>query len=194
MLTVIFGGTFNPFHIGHYEILKSLNNDERIEKILLMPDRFPPHKTSEFLIDDETRIEMCRIVSEDFSKCELCLLEFEREGRSYTFDTVTELKSKYPEKDFAFAMGGDMFVYFTKWWKYKELIKMLKFVVFNRTATNNAEFESSLKALTAEGMEVILKDDIITDVSSTQLRSSFDENKRLLPEKVYSFLKDRGVY
>ena len=194
MYTVIFGGTFNPFHIGHYEILKALDSDPQVEKILLMPDRLPPHKTSEFLIDDETRIQMCRIASEDFPKCQLCLIEFEREGKSYTVDTVTLLKERYPNRNFAFAMGGDMFVYFKKWRKYEELIKMLSFFVFKRSVTDTREFDKVFEELITEGMKIILKDEVIPAVSSTQLRRDFEKNKDLLPEKVYYYLKDRGVY
>ena len=194
MYTVIFGGTFNPFHIGHYEILKALDSDPQVEKILLMPDRLPPHKTSEFLIDDETRTQMCRIASEDFPKCQLCLIEFEREGKSYTVDTVKLLKERYPHKDFAFAIGGDMFVSFKLWRKYEELIKMLSFFVFNRSATDLEEFHNVFEELTEEGMKIILKDDIIPAVSSTELRQEFENNKDLIPEKIYKFLKEGGVY
>ena len=194
MYICVFGGTFNPFHIGHYEILKALQSDESVEKILLMPDRLPPHKTSEFLIDDETRIEMCRLASKDFPKCQLCLIEFEREGKSYTVDTVKLLKERYPHKDFAFAIGGDMFVSFKLWRKYEELIKMLSFFVFNRSATDLEEFHNVFEELTEEGMKIILKDDIIPAVSSTELRQEFENNKDLIPEKIYKFLKERGVY
>ena len=194
MYICVFGGTFNPFHIGHYEILKALDSDPRVEKILLMPDRLPPHKTSEFLIDDESRIQMCKIASEDFTKCELCLIEFEREGKSYTVDTVKLLKERYPDKDFAFAIGGDMFVSFKQWRKYEELIKMLSFFVFKRSATDMEEFGNVFKELTKEGMRIILKDDIIPAVSSTELRNNFEKSKHLLPENIYNYLKDRGVY
>ena len=194
MYICVFGGTFNPFHIGHYEILKALDSDPRVEKILLMPDRLPPHKTSEFLIDDESRIQMCKIASEDFTKCELCLIEFEREGKSYTVDTVKLLKERYPDKDFAFAIGGDMFVSFKQWRKYEELIKMLSFFVFKRSATDMEEFGNVFKELTKEGMRIILKDDIIPAVSSTELRNNFEKSKDLLPERIYNYLKERGVY
>ena len=194
MYTVIFGGTFNPFHIGHYEILRALNSDPQVEKILLMPDRLPPHKTSEFLIEDKMRTQMCRIAAGDFQKCQLSLIEFEREGKSYTVDTVKLLKERYPDRDFAFAIGGDMFVSFKKWRKYEELIKMLSFFVFKRSATDTQEFDKVFEELTAEGMKIILKDEVIPAVSSTQLRRDFEKSKHLLPEKVYYYLKDRGVY
>ena len=91
----VFGGTFNPFHIGHYEMLKSVCELTFIDKVFLTPDRIPPHKKCDFLASDEDRIEMCRIAAKDFSKCELCLIEFEREGKSYTYDTVCDLKQKF---------------------------------------------------------------------------------------------------
>lgn len=194
MLTAIFGGTFNPFHIGHYEMLKSLQNDSNIEKILLIPDRLPPHKTSEFLIDDETRIEMCKIAAEEFSKCELCLIEFERKGKSYTYDTLMLLKEKNPKTNFAFVMGGDMLVYFHKWYKYKELIKMVPFIVFKRTTTDESEFNTYIDVLKNEGMNIILKNDLIPNISSTEIRADFKNNKALITPKIYDFLTKRGVY
>ena len=74
-LTAIFGGTFNPFHIGHYEMLKVLNSYSSIDEIFLLPDKIPPHKVCDILADDSDRIEMCRIATNDFSKAKLCLLE-----------------------------------------------------------------------------------------------------------------------
>jgi len=194
MFTAIFGGTFNPLHMGHYEIIKALENDERIEKIWLMPDRIPPHKSADLLIDDDDRIEMCKIVADKFSKCELCLFEFEREGRSYTYDTISLLQKKYPESKFAFVCGGDMLVYFDKWWNYDKLMKMLPFFVFARTDTNTVVFNESIEKFRKMGMEIFLKEEKIPAVSSTQIRNAFFENEKMLPGEVFAFLKSRGVY
>ena len=65
--TAIFGGTFNPFHIGHYEMLKALENNENIDEILLLPDKIPPHKTSDYLASDEHRIEIGVLVRPFFN-------------------------------------------------------------------------------------------------------------------------------
>lgn len=194
MYTAIFGGTFNPFHNGHYEMLKALNNDDRIEKILLMPDSLPPHKTAEFLVSDDIRIEMCRIAADDFNKCELCLIEFEREGKSYTYDTVKLLQKKFPDTHFAFVCGGDMLVYFDKWWKHEELMKMLPFFVFRRTDTADSEFDSCVDCFLKQGMKIFLKDERIPNVSSTKLRNDFSLAKQFLPRKIFEFLNERGAY
>lgn len=193
-LTAIFGGTFNPFHIGHYEMLKALNDCEDIGKVLIMPDNIPPHKKCDVLASDEERIKMCEIVAKDFPKSELCLIEFEREGRSYTYDTVLELKKRYKNENFSFVMGGDMLVYFDKWYNYELLIKEIPFIVFKRSDTDNAEFIGCVDALRKKGMEITVMDKVIPCVSSTEIRQNFKLAKPLLPQGIYEFLNERGIY
>ena len=193
-LTAIFGGTFNPLHIGHYEMLRALENDSSIEKIFIMPDRIPPHKVCDFLAEDDVRIEMCRIAAEDFSKAELCLIEFEREGKSYSYDTVLNLKDKYKDKDFVFVCGGDMLVTFDRWYKYEELMKEVPFIAFKRSDIDNTLFVEVTERLSQEGMKITLKEEIIPSVSSTEIREDFKKAKKLLPKKIYDYLVERGVY
>ncbi len=193
-LTAIFGGTFNPLHIGHYEILKALQSDNDVEKIFLMPDRIPPHKTCDFLADDETRIEMCHIAAKDFPKAQICLIEFQREGKSYTFDTVNELQKKYKNENFAFVCGGDMLISFDKWYKYEELAKMLPFFAFRRSDTDNILFDECVNKFSKIGMKIKVMDKIIPSVSSTEIRSDFAKAKELLPDKIFEFLYEKGIY
>lgn len=190
--TAIFGGTFNPFHNGHYEMLKALQNDERIDEIWIMPDRIPPHKECDYLPLDSDRINMCEIMTKEFSKASVCLIEFEREGKSYSYDTVLELKEKYPEKNFVFVCGGDMFVYFPKWYRYEDLMKLLPFYVFSRVGTKAEEFYESVEQFEKMGMNIILNGSQISDISSTMFRKSGTPS--LLPEKIYDYIKERGIY
>ncbi len=192
--TAIFGGTFNPLHIGHYEMLSALQNDENIDKIFIMPDKIPPHKVCNFMASDDTRIEMCHIASKDFSKAEVCLIEFERTGKSYSYDTVMLLKERYKQDNFIFVCGGDMLVYFPKWYKYEELMKLVPFMAFRRSDTNNSLFDSCVDSFKKKGMNIIVKQEIISSVSSTEIRNDFHSSKALLPEKIYEFLLSRGEY
>ena len=192
--TAIFGGTFNPLHIGHYEMLSALEKDNQIDEIWLMPDRIPPHKVCDFLAHDKDRIEMCRIAAEDFKKTQLCLAEFERQGKSYTYDTVTEFLKKYPDKTFTFVCGGDMLITFDKWYRYEELMKLLPFTVFRRTDTDSAEFDRMLDKLTAKGMKITVMSEVITAVSSSYIRNNLDKSRGLLPKKIYNYILDRGIY
>ena len=190
--TAIFGGTFNPFHKGHYEMLSALENCDKISKILIMPDKIPPHKSVEFLASDSDRLNMCKLVAEDFSKAEVCDIEFEREGKSYTYDTIKLLQKAYPNDNLAFVCGGDMLVYFEHWYKADELMKMLPFIVFGRGSTNESEFAECITKYSEKGMQIILMDEEISNISSTDFRTS--QMKDLLPEKVYNYIKERGIY
>lgn len=190
--TAIFGGTFNPFHNGHYEMLKALQDDASVDEIFLMPDRIPPHKECDYMPNDACRIEMCRLIADEFSKATLCLIEFEREGKSYSYDTVSELKQKYPEKDFVFVCGGDMFVYLPKWYRWEDLIKLLPFYVFSRVGTENEEFSACVEKFSEMGLKIILNNTPIANISSTEFRNS--KNPALLPQKIYNYIKERGIY
>ena len=191
-ITAIFGGTFNPFHIGHYEMLKALQEDENIEEIWIMPDNIPPHKVCDFLAGNSARIEMCKIAAEDFKKAKVCLIEFEREGKSYSYDTVLELKQKFPQRQFAFVCGGDMFISFDKWYRYEELMKLVDFIVFKRSDTDVEVFSECVKRFSKMGMNITVKEEEIPNVSSTQFRKS--NLYSLLPEKIYKYIKDSGIY
>lgn len=192
--TALFGGTFNPPHMGHYEMLGILEKDPDIEEIWITPTKIPPHKVCSFLADDEFRIKMCEALSSDFSKAKVSLIEFERDGKSYTFDTVKLLKERYPEKNFIFAMGGDMLVTFDEWYKYEELLKMLPFIAFRRADIDNTEFDEKAELFTRMGMDLRVMDSEITDISSTELRDDFKALKGFLPEKVYNLIKDEEIY
>ena len=192
LYTAVFGGTFNPFHIGHYEMLKALNESEKIGKILIMPDKIPPHKSADDLAADADRIKMCEIASSDFCKATVCTVEFNRQGKSYTYDTVKLLKKMYPKDNLAFVCGGDMLVYFDKWYKSDELMKMLPFIVFSRVTTDSEKFFDSVERFKKMGMQIILMDDEITGVSSTDFRNT--PKKEFLPEKIYDYIKVRGLY
>ncbi len=192
--TAIFGGTFNPLHIGHYEMLSALEECPQIDEIWLMPDRIPPHKVCDFLAHDKDRIEMCRIAAEDFKNTQLCLAEFERQGKSYTYDTVTDFLKKYPDKTFTFVCGGDMLITFDKWYRYEELMKLLPFTVFRRTDTDSAEFDRMLDKLTAKGMKITVMSEVITAVSSSYIRNNLEKSRDLIPQKIYNYILDRGIY
>ncbi len=192
--TAVFGGTFNPPHIGHYQMLEALENSEIVEKILLMPDRVPPHKICDFLAADSDRIEMCRIMAQDFSKAELCLIEFERAGKSYSYDTVSLLKTRFPEIELAFVCGGDMLMSFEKWYKFEELMKLVPFIVFGRSDILPEELKFKVNQLSNMGMKIIPMKEKITAAASSQIRKNIGESAELLPIKVYNYIKEKGIY
>ena len=194
-VTAIFGGTFNPFHMGHYEMLSAVNRLSLVDKVLLMPDNVPPHKVCDFLASDHDRIKMCSIICEDFKKTQLELLEFEREGKSYTFDTVCLLEEKYPNEKFYFVCGGDMITSLNTWYKWDRLIKKVGFIAFKRQGEDE-DFNKAVEALRENGAEIYVMPDVITEVSSTELRKAINSEKSrsLLPFEIYKYIIEKGIY
>lgn len=186
----IFGGTFNPFHIGHYQMLESICNLDFVDKVFVMPDKIPPHKEFNDVVDDIHRQNMCKIVCDDFNKAQPCLLEFEREGKSYTVDTIKLLRSKYTNDNFFVVIGGDMLSTLDTWYNWQELIKLTSFIAFKRAGLT--DFDESYERLTNYGANIIVIDDKIADISSTKLRKKVDKN--LLPQKIYDYIAEKGIY
>ena len=193
-VTVFFGGTFNPLHIGHYEIVTALCEREEIDKVYIMPDRIPPHKSDAFLAPDEDRIEMCRLAAKAHEKAEVLTVEFEREGKSYTFDTVCELERRYPDTRFCMACGGDMVATLDRWYRGEELIRKIPFYGFKRAG--EADFDAHVQRLREKGAQITVLDKEITEVSSTALRELLANGgtTKLLPPEIYEYIIKRGLY
>ena len=104
------------------------------------------------------------------------------------------MKERYPDANFYFVLGGDMLVYFPKWYKSDELMKMMDFIAFRRSDTDNTEFDKSVQAFRNKGMKITVLDNEIPNVSSTEIRENFSSSKELLPKKIYEYLRERGVY
>lgn len=190
IFTAVFGGTFNPFHIGHYEMLTSLCEKSWIDSVFVMPDRIPPHKVCDYIADDFHRIKMCELACSDFSKAELCLLEFEREGKSYTVDSIIQLKEKYPDRKFAVVCGADMIATLDTWKNYKQLFSITEFIAFNRA--EDTDFLNQVKEKEKLGAKITVIDEKITDVSSTDLRKNIVKDN--FPQKIYDYIIEKGIY
>lgn len=187
----IFGGTFNPFHIGHYEMLRALCNDPFFDIVYVMPDKIPPHKTCDFLASDEDRINMCKLALSDFKKAHLLLTEFERDEKSYTSDTVEILKSRFPDTEFYITVGSDMLETLDTWHDYKKLFSNASFVAFRRE-NDYERFNKNLLKMREKGAIIRVMSDEITEISSSQLRACI--SPEFIPEKIYEYIKKKGIY
>ena len=186
----IFGGTFNPFHNGHLEIINTLVASDAFDKILIIPTNIPPHKNAPMLASGDDRLTMCSLALKNFKNVEVCDIELRRNGPSYTIDTVRELKKLY-NADVHVVCGGDMITTLYSWKNYNELIKYAKFVAFRRVGTDNSDFDLAVEKIRLDGGFVTVIDADITDVSSTVIRNG-DSSK--LPVAVSEYIKEKGLY
>ena len=192
----IFGGTFNPIHIGHCEIIRELSANPLVDSLILIPTKIPPHKSSAFLASAEHRYKMCEIIANDYNNVTVSSIELYREGLSYTIDTVNSLIKLYPNRDIALTIGGDMLVSFSRWKDYLQLLKKCTLFVFKRTDVTDVEYTDAIKHLTDLGAKIVEINKTITDISSTEIRNSLSLNKHCfyLDPRINDYIQNNNLY
>lgn len=166
----IFGGTFNPIHNGHVHLLTHYLKALDLDKILVIPTKFPPHKEAENLVSTEMRLEMCKLAVTGIERVEVSDIELLRSGKSYTIDTIEELSKKNPEALFYLLVGSDMFLEFQKW---REWEKILSKVILCTASRHNDELNLLYKIgekLSFYGKGTRVFDFEALPMSSTQIR------------------------
>jgi nicotinate-nucleotide adenylyltransferase len=133
MHIAVLGGTFNPIHFGHLRVAEEVVDGLAIDKVVFMPASTPPHKPGQNLPEPGLRLEMVGIAIKDNPRFEVSDMEIRRGGRSFTFETVRELKEQGP-KDLrvSLIMGSDSFNEITTWCEYEELVTIASFIVVPR--------------------------------------------------------------
>ena len=117
MKTAIYGGSFNPPHLGHVRAAAAVMEKLGPDRLLIIPTNIPPHKEmAQGSPSPEQRMELCRLAFGDIPGAELSDMEIKREGRSYSADTVGSLREMYPQDELYLVMGSDMFLSFCQWY------------------------------------------------------------------------------
>ncbi|MDO4364512.1 MAG: nicotinate (nicotinamide) nucleotide adenylyltransferase [Clostridia bacterium] len=194
MKTGIFGGAFNPVHNGHLALAEHYKKSLSLDRIIFIPTADPPHKPSDGLIDGKERINMLNLC---VGKNELVSdMEFRRDGKSYTYLTLCELKELYPDDEFYLIVGADQFFYFEKWYKFEEIMSLATVVTAAREKNQYDEM-LGFKAEHPNLADVIVSEFDVIDISSSQIRDMIkngEDVSEFIPKKVNEYIKEHGLY
>ena len=216
----LFGGTFNPIHSGHIQVIQEVKQGFGLDKIFIIPSALPPHKAPDGLVDAGDRIEMIRLSFSNHPDFSVSDVELNRSGPSYTIDTVRHFKSILPEAAKLFLiLGSDAFLEIDTWKSYKDLFLLIPFIVMsrgtqgkNRRVFERKTVEDYLKSKISEGytlsasqssyihkekQAVFVFDVTPIDISSTKIRHLIKTGrliKSLVPDIVEAFIKSKGLY
>ena len=194
----IYGGTFNPPHLGHIQAAKAAVQALGLSKLLLIPDNIAPHKElPPGSPGPEQRLEMLRLAAEGAPELEVSDLELRREGGSYTFQTILTLKEQYPEAQLILLMGTDMFASFDTWKNTDIILSHAALGVLCRGEKGEQEAIAEKAAqLSAGGARVELVNNPVLAISSTQLRRliAFGCAEPFLPKPVAEYIRQHGLY
>lgn len=197
----IYGGTFNPPHLGHLTAAAAVIATLKLDKLLLIPASIPPHKDLPAgSATAEQRLEMTRMAGEQLglgSKVETLDMEVRRAGKSFTSDTLAELKAQFPEDELWLLMGTDMFLSLQDWHEPQEILRLVRVAAFSRTGDPEQQRFARQKAYLEEtfGAQVtVVENPHVVDISSTRLRQLLPEGREYLPEAVYGYILRQRLY
>ncbi len=216
----LFGGTFNPIHMGHVQVIREVKKGFDLDKIFIIPSALPPHKETAGIINVLDRIEMIRLAFSDDSDFVVSDVELKRSGFSYTIDTVHHFKSILPENtELYFIVGSDAFLEVDTWKSYKDLFLLIPFIVMYRSTAGQSDMVLQWKNLGNyikskisdrykhsasqsgyfhdEKQPVFLFEVTPVDISSTEIRKRISKGhsiKSLVPEIVEDLIKTKGLY
>ncbi len=184
MNLIVFAGTFNPIHTGHLIIAEHIREYMDCSKILFIPSYNPPHKNN-LLVEAEHRLNMVKLATYDNPYFEVCDIEFQMKGISYTINTIRKLYEENPDINdkINFIIGADAYLEIDSWYQSDELKKILNFVVLARP--NSPKIN-----------DIVIKTPVI-DISSSNIRLRVKNDKSiryLVSERVREYIYEQKLY
>ena len=193
----IFGGTFNPVHKGHVSALKKILSAVSLDRVLVLPDRIPPHKSAEGLVSGSDRLEMCRIAFSSIENTEISDWELKNEGKSYSVITLRHFHEVFPEDKLYFIMGSDMLASFESWYRYEEILTLCSLICVSRSQEDTDRLEGYADKLRSKGGEVIIVPVEPFEISSSQIRDMLKKDLDCtcyLDENVVQYIMSENLY
>ena len=198
MRIVVYGGSFNPPHLGHVEAARTVSAELAPDKFLIIPTNVsPPKMLAEGSPEPRARLEMCRLAFADIPGAEISDMELQREGTSYTAQTVEELRHSFPDDELVLVMGTDMFLSFETWYRFEYLLENCTLAVLARDEDEDVQLRRQRDALAEKyGARVIIlkHDPVAASSSDIRERLRFGIGSELLPDSVYSEIIRRHYY
>ena len=198
MRVAIFGGSFNPPHLGHLHFAREAAEKLGCDRFLIVPAHEPPHKEmAEGSPTPQQRLEMCRLCFADIPNAEVSDIELKRGGRSYTADTLRELSARWPEAELVLLVGTDMLMTLDHWYDAAYLLSRAVIAAIQRAPEELTAIEkkaAELKARFGAKVEVLAAKPF--PVSSTEIRAALPERggQDKLADSVYAYIIRNRLY
>ncbi|MCG6893330.1 MAG: nicotinate-nucleotide adenylyltransferase [Desulfobacteraceae bacterium] len=216
----LFGGTFNPVHQGHLLAADSVRDAFGLSSVILIPAAVPPHKASSELAEAQDRRRLLELAVRGHKGLEVCPIELNRSGPSYTIDTVRELqRHRFRSVEMMFIVGADAFLEIDTWKSFSELLRLVPFIVISRPekrlasegslqdavdrflrsrVSKRCQYEAGRNRFFCPGMQFVYPYAFSAlDVSATQIRNRIRKGRSLsglVPPLVEACIREKGLY
>ncbi|HEX5374690.1 MAG TPA: nicotinate-nucleotide adenylyltransferase [Solirubrobacterales bacterium] len=192
----VLGSAFNPPHLGHLALAQEALWQLGLDEVVLVPTGEAPHKR---IADDpgrELRLAMTRLAAADDSRFSVSTLEVERDGPSYTYETLELLADERGDRELVFVMGADAAVGLESWREPRRVTELARLAVARRAGVSEADVAAVMRSLDAEGRATMLEMPQF-GVSSSAVRERAGAGRPLrylVPESVARFIEEKGIY
>ena len=187
MKLIFFGGSFDPPHRGHYEIIQYCCN--KCDQLVLMPSTLSPLKNQPPIAESHHRSKMLELLTLDIDfPIQIDNWEFTQSGPNYTYQTIQYLEKQYPEYSISMVIGADQLIKFQKWKKYKEILSSVHILGFNRAYCDYTPLS---------GMNLTWIEDFNVNISSTAIREKIAKGKHIgneLTHSVQDYIQENNLY
>ncbi|MEM1214216.1 MAG: nicotinate (nicotinamide) nucleotide adenylyltransferase [Bacteroidota bacterium] len=187
--TGLFFGSFNPVHVGHLIIANFMATQTDLDEVWMVVSPQNPHKKKQSLARDHDRLHLVRLAIDDNPHLRASDIEFGLPQPSYTIDTLTYLREKYPQRQFTLIMGGDNLATLHKWKNYEIILRDYEIYVYQRPQYELGELQDHPK--------VKRFDAPLMQISASYIRRCLREGhsvQYLVPEAVFDYLEGSGMY
>lgn len=196
MKLLLFGGTFDPPHTGHINILENAIAAVQPDEVWVMPAGVPPHKQAS-AAPAALRLQMCGCFSPLFPGLVVSDWEIRQQGKSYTLNTVEWLLRQKLGAEIFLCVGSDMLLGFTAWHRWRQLLQMVVLVVQSRAVGDDAALYAAAQVLKAEGGRVLFAGGAVEEVSSSGLRAALAAGQDVwdkIPPQAAAVIRQNGLY
>jgi len=194
----IMGGTFDPIHLGHLILAEETRIQLNLDKVIFIPTGEPPHKKTKSVLEPIHRYEMTLLATADNPHFQVSALEINKEGVSYTIDTIKHLRSLYSNSTFYFITGADSLVNITSWRNADELLTLCKFVTTKRRGIPNSELDDAVNKINQTFRDTVYLLSIpYIEVSSTEVRNRVKNGESIkyyVPDSVETYIRKNNFY
>jgi nicotinate-nucleotide adenylyltransferase len=187
----ILGGTFNPITVAHLLIAEQVTEVRRLDKVVFVPARVPPHKNSSDIASPEDRYHMTVLATRANPRFEVSRVEIDRPGKSFTKDTLQEMLEIYPDAELFYIIGSDAAAELATWREPELILKLARFLVVARPGHDPSKLEDKYR----RNVDVVPV--VGLDISSSDIRRRVREGrsiKYLVPENVEEYIREKGLY
>jgi nicotinate-nucleotide adenylyltransferase len=195
----VLGGTFDPIHNGHIAAAAAAQHAEQLEAITLVPSRIPPHRQDPVGASGEHRFAMTALAAAGRPGWTASRIELDREGPSYTYDTLTELRNRFrlESTQIFFILGADAFAEIATWSRYPAVLDLANFLVVSRPGITLDSLRERAPSAFGTDTRVILVEAGTPDVSSTEIRRRIRSGETLaglVPDSVAHYIHRHRLY